>query len=285
MREILIAENAGYCFGVKRAMNIAWDELNKDDERKVFAYGPLIHNKQAVGKYEELGLITVDNIDDIEDENKIIIRSHGVGKSTYDQAKEKGLEIVDTTCPFVRKIHYIVSRALENGKDVIVMGNSDHPEVVGINGWCEERATVVKTLDDVKNIDFDKNRKYVFVSQTTMNLGEFERIEEYLNSLDIDVEIENTICSATKLRQNSATELASQVDLMVVIGGRHSSNTQKLVKICEDIVPTYSVETVDELKKQDFSEAKGYNKIGVTAGASTPGWIIDEVIDYLKSLD
>lgn len=283
MKEILIAENAGYCFGVKRAMNIAWEELNKKDETSsLYAYGPLIHNKQAVGKYEERGLITVESLDEVADNSRVIIRSHGVSKSVYDISKSMGLEVVDTTCPFVKKIHYIVSKASEEGKNVILFGNISHPEVEGISGWCKGSAVVVGSFEELRSKRFDIDKKYVLVSQTTMNLSEFEKIEEYLRSVGLDVEVENTICSATKLRQNSAKELAQKVDIMVVIGGRHSSNTQKLVKICSEIIPTISVETSSELNKDDFSK---YKIIGVTAGASTPDWIIDEVVKFLRGLE
>ena len=254
MKNILIADNAGFCFGVKRAMNMAWNELDKSDKVAIYALGPLIHNKQAVAKYEERGMLTVDTIEEIEKiesekvrrginaskDREMIIRSHGVSKSIYDEAKLKNIPIIDTTCPFVRKIHYLANKCFEDGKQLIVIGDRNHPEIIGINGWSSHSAII-----------------------------------------DIKFEVENTICSATRVRQESARELAQKVDLMIVIGGKHSSNTQKLVKICQDIVDTFSIETKEDL---DRNLLEKYHTIGITAGASTPDWIIEEVINFLREL-
>lgn len=282
MKKILIADDAGFCFGVKRAMNIAWNEVNAGKGKKIYALGPLIHNKQAVSKYEEKGLVTIDEIDQISDkDSKMIIRSHGVAKKIYDLADENGLEVVDTTCPFVKKIRDIVNKAYSDGKQVIILGDKNHPEIMGINGWCQNSGIIFKTLEEFKGLELDKSKEYLVVSQTTMNEKEFERILDYIKKLDMNISVENTICSATRVRQNSARKLASQVDLMIVIGGRHSSNTQKLASICSETVKTYGIETKDELEGVDFGP---YSTIGVTAGASTPDWIIETVIDYLSSL-
>lgn len=282
MKKIIIADNAGYCFGVKRAMNMAWNELEKnmDSNRKIYALGPLIHNKQAVSKYEEKGLVTIEKISEIEDINsEMIIRSHGVSKEIYDEAQRINIDIVDTTCPFVKKIHYIVKDAYEKGKKIIVIGDKNHPEVIGIVGWCNNDALIFK---DINEIDFNKilpDFDYVLVSQTTMNEVKFNEIVELLNNKKLNLKIENTICSATRIRQQSARELAEKVDFMIVIGGKHSSNTQKLVKICEEIVSTFSIETKDDLVHINLDE---YETVGLTAGASTPDWIIEEVISYLE---
>lgn len=282
MKEVLIAENAGFCFGVKRAMNMAQKELEEKKDISVYALGPLIHNKQAVEKYENMGLITIDKIDDVNQnlESEMIIRSHGVPKITYDEAESKGIDIVDTTCPFVKKIHYIVSKGEEENKSIILLGDSNHPEVIGINGWCKDKAIIFKELEEVKDYDFDKTKEYLVVSQTTMNEKNFDNIIEYLETLGLKLSVKNTICSATRVRQQAARELSQKVDVMVVIGGKHSSNTQKLVKICSEIVDTISIETKEDMKDVDFSR---YNKIGVTAGASTPDWIIEEAIEFLKT--
>lgn len=282
MKEVLIAENAGFCFGVKRAMNMAQKELEEKKDISVYALGPLIHNKQAVEKYENMGLITIDKIDDVNQnlESEMIIRSHGVPKITYDEAESKSIDIVDTTCPFVKKIHYIVSKGEEENKSIILLGDSNHPEVIGINGWCKDKAIIFKELEEVKDYDFDKTKEYLVVSQTTMNEKNFDNIIEYLETLGLKLSVKNTICSATRVRQQAARELSQKVDVMVVIGGKHSSNTQKLVKICSEIVDTISIETKEDMKYVDFS---GYNKIGVTAGASTPDWIIEEAIEFLKT--
>lgn len=295
MKNILIADNAGFCFGVKRAMNMAWNELDKSDRVAIYALGPLIHNKQAVAKYEERGMLTVDTIEEIEKiesekarqgiktskDREMIIRSHGVSKSVYDEAKLKDIPIIDTTCPFVRKIHYLANKCFEEGKQLIVIGDKNHPEIIGINGWSSHSAIIAKNLEELRNISFDTNKDYFIVAQTTMNEKEFDAIIDYIRSLDIKFEVENTICSATRVRQESARELAHKVDLMIVIGGRHSSNTQKLVKICQDIVDTFSIETKEDLDRKLLDK---YHTIGITAGASTPDWIIEEVINFLKEL-
>lgn len=283
MKRVIIADNAGFCFGVKRAMNIAYNEIEEKRDMQVYALGPLIHNRQAVEKYEERGLITVDEIEEIEIKENIemIIRSHGVAKKIYDEARDRGIEIVDTTCPFVKKIHDIVKKSEENKKAIILLGDKNHPEVIGINGWCKDSAIIFKDMDDVLKYDFDYDKSYVVVSQTTMNEENFEKIIEYLESLNLELDIKNTICSATRVRQQSARELSSKVDVMVVIGGKHSSNTQKLVNICKERGNTVSIETREDLYDVDFSN---YETIGVTAGASTPDWIIHEAIEYLEKL-
>lgn len=279
--EVKIAKNAGFCFGVKRAMNMAWDELENKNDNKVYSLGPLIHNKQAVDRYKEKGLIEMDSLDKIPSESKLIIRSHGVPKNVYVQSESKNMDIVDTTCPYVKKIHDIVKEFFNNGYKIIIVGNANHPEIVGINGWCNNEAFVINSEEEVDNIPFNNNDKYCVVSQTTANLEHFDKIVEKINSKTNNLTVKNTICFATKQRQLSAIDLAKEVDCMVVIGGKHSSNTQKLVNICKDIVTTFSIETKEELQKDMF---KGFKVAGVTAGASTPDWIIDEVIEYLKEI-
>ncbi len=281
MKEVLIAESAGFCFGVKRAMNMARVELLEKNQTAVYALGPLIHNKQAVAKHEDMGLITVDRLNDINQnlESKVIIRSHGVAKKIYDEAGLKGINIVDTTCPFVKKIHDIVTKGEKEEKEIILLGDAKHPEVIGINGWCKDKAIIFKELDEVKNYKFNKNKEYLLVSQTTMNEKKFDSIIEYLKGLDLKLSIKNTICSATRVRQEEARKLSEKVDVMVVIGGKHSSNTQKLVKICSEIVDTISIETKEDMQDVNFAK---YKIIGVTAGASTPDWIIEEAVDFLK---
>lgn len=279
--EVRIAENAGFCFGVKRAMKMAWDELENKDSNDVYSLGPLIHNKQAVDRYKEKGLMEIDSLDKIPNDSKLIIRSHGVAEDIYSQSKSKNMDIVDTTCPFVKKIHDIVKEFSEKGYKIIIVGNATHPEIIGINGWCNNEAIVINKEEEIDNISFNTEDKYCVVSQTTANLESFDKIVNKLQSKIEDLTIKNTICFATKERQLSAIDLAKEVDCMIVIGGRHSSNTQKLVNICKDIVPTFSIETREELEKDKL---QGFKVAGVTAGASTPDWIIEEVINYLKEI-
>lgn len=279
--EVRIAENAGFCFGVKRAMKMAWDELENKSENDVYSLGPLIHNKQAVNRYKEKGLMEKDSLEKIPNNSKLIIRSHGVAENIYTESQSKNMKIVDTTCPFVKKIHDIVKDYYTKGYKIIIVGNATHPEIIGINGWCNNEAYVINCLEEIDNITFNSNNKYCVVSQTTFNLELFDKIVDTLKSKTDNLTVKNTICFATKERQLAANDLAKEVDCMVVIGGKHSSNTQKLVNICEDLVPTFSIETKEELNKDDF---KNFKVAGVTAGASTPDWIIDEVIEYLKAI-
>ncbi|OSB12116.1 4-hydroxy-3-methylbut-2-enyl diphosphate reductase [Paraclostridium bifermentans] len=278
--EVKIAKNAGFCFGVKRAMKMAWDELQKSEDG-IYALGPLIHNKQAVLKYEENGLKTIDEVSEVPTSKSMIIRSHGVGEIVYTESKEKGLNVIDTTCPFVKKIHEVAKKHYSQGFDIIVIGDEKHPEVIGINGWCNNEAIIIKTLEDLESTNLDKNKKYCVVAQTTINIDLYNKILEALSNKLDNVIFNNTICSATKVRQEAAKEISSDVDMMVVVGGKHSSNTQKLVQICQEYVPTLAIETVNELNPEDF---KGFKKVGLTAGASTPDWIIEEVISYIKAL-
>lgn len=279
--EVRIADNAGFCFGVKRAMKIAWDELENKSENNIYSLGPLIHNKQAVDRYKEKGLVEMDNLESIPSESKLIIRSHGVAEKVYTESKAKNMEIVDTTCPFVKKIHDIVKDFSKRGYKIIIVGNANHPEIIGINGWCNNEAIVINKLEEIDDITFDPTQIYCVVSQTTANLESFDKIVQKLKTKINNLTVKNTICFATKERQISAIDLAREVDCMVVIGGKHSSNTQKLVNICKDLVPTFSIETKEELEKEKFA---GFKVAGVTAGASTPDWIIEEVINYLKEI-
>ena len=279
--EVRIADNAGFCFGVKRAMKMAWDELENKSENNIYSLGPLIHNKQAVDRYKEKGLVEMDNLESIPSESKLIIRSHGVAEKVYTESKAKNMEIVDTTCPFVKKIHDIVKDFSKRGYKIIIVGNANHPEIIGINGWCNNEAIVINKLEEIDNITFDPTQIYCVVSQTTANLESFDKIVQKLKTKINNLTVKNTICFATKERQISAIDLAREVDCMVVIGGKHSSNTQKLVNICKDLVPTFSIETKEELEKEKFA---GFKVAGVTAGASTPDWIIEEVINYLKEI-
>ena len=279
--EVKIAKNAGFCFGVKRAMQTAWDELENKSENNIYSLGPLIHNKQAVNRYKEKGLVEMDNLESIPSESKLIIRSHGVAEKVYTESKAKNMEIVDTTCPFVKKIHDIVKDFSDRGYKIIIVGNPNHPEIIGINGWCNNEAIVINKLEEIDDINFDPTQIYCVVSQTTANLESFDKIVQKLKTKINNLTVKNTICFATKERQISAIDLAREVDCMVVIGGKHSSNTQKLVNICKDLVPTFSIETKEELEKEKFA---GFKVAGVTAGASTPDWIIEEVINYLKEI-
>ncbi len=278
--QVKIAKEAGFCFGVKRAMQMAWDELEAKDE-KIYALGPLIHNKQAVSRYEDKGLVTIDEIDKAPIGKNLIIRSHGVGENVYIDATSRDLNIIDTTCPFVKKIHNIVKKSYKEGQNIIIIGDKKHPEVIGINGWCDNTSIIIKDIDEIDNLNLDKNDKYCVVAQTTINLNLYEKIKDKLSNKLDNITFNNTICSATKVRQEAARSLSKEVDCMVVVGGKHSSNTQKLVQICEEFVPTLAIETKSDL---DINYLNHFEKIGVTAGASTPEWIIEEVVSFIKNI-
>ncbi|WFD12134.1 4-hydroxy-3-methylbut-2-enyl diphosphate reductase [Tepidibacter hydrothermalis] len=275
-----IADYAGFCFGVQRAMDMAWEELETMNDDEVYSLGPLIHNKQAVKVYEDKGLNVVDDLDKVNEKSKIIIRSHGVSKDIYRNAVDKNLKVIDATCPFVKKIQDIANEYYNKGYKIIIVGDKSHPEVVGINGWCNNEAITIKNIEDLSEIPRNY-KKYCVVAQTTINLNMYKEISEKLKNILEDVIVHNTICLATRDRQKSASQLSKEVDCMIVIGGKHSSNTQKLVKICEENVETYHIETVSDLHAYDI---KKYSFVGITAGASTPSWIIEDVIKFIKNI-
>ena len=286
--KVKIAKEAGFCFGVKRAMKMAWDELELNSD--IYALGPLIHNKQAVQRYEDKGLVTVDTINDIPNDKSVIIRSHGVSSDIYDKANSNNLNIIDTTCPFVKKIHRLVQEYSDKGYLVIIIGSVDHPEVQGIVGWSHaDRTVVINCESDVEKLDLNVWKKVCIVAQTTFNYNKFQELVEIIqkkgyysvSTVDKDSEIivHNTICSATKERQEAAKELSAKVDAMLVIGGLSSSNTRKLYEICsENCRNTYFIQTKEDLENSDFSR---FDYVGITAGASTPNNIIEEVQKYV----
>lgn len=278
---IKVARNSGFCFGVEKAVNKAFDATQQNKEN-IYSLGPIIHNKQVIGKLMETGLDVVNTIEEIQ-HGTVIIRSHGVGKDIYDQAELKDLKIIDTTCPFVRRIQNIVKDYYQNGYKIAVIGDPKHPEVIGINGWCENEALIIQSESDIPE-DMDHVDKLCIVVQTTMPLSRFETLSEQLSQRAEHVEKFDTTCFATKERQESAKELALEVEAMVVVGGYNSSNTQKLVDICKRIRPhsTFHIETAAALNSQDF---KDFESVGITAGASTPEWIIQDVIKYLNKLN
>ncbi len=242
--KVIVSNHSGFCFGVEKAMNTAFTEVNNKDS--IYTLGPLIHNKQAVEKLENNGIKTIEKLDELE-EGTVIIRSHGVPKNVYDMAYEKKLGIVDATCPFVKKIQKIAKEYKEKGYNIIIIGNPDHPEVKGINGWCNNEAYIVKTRDDAKKLPFLD--KICIVVQTTMSLSLYLELAQIIEEKGKEVVKFNTICSATKDRQEAARSLSQKVEAMVVIGGYHSSNTQKLVEICKQENPdtTFHIETINEL--------------------------------------
>lgn len=273
MSNIRVAESAGFCFGVKRAIEMAYEAIGV--EPKLYSYGQLIHNKTVTDDLASKGLEIVENLDGLT-EGTLLIRSHGVGKALYDEAEAKGLKILDGTCPFVKKIHNIVHDKLAEGMGIIIVGDGTHPEVIGINGWCENAAVILEDEEAAKTKEIPEKEKYAVVVQTTFRQAKFDKILEILRDRGINMEVHNTICSATEKRQTEAEELSKTVDKMIVIGGKNSSNTQKLVEICaKNCGNTVHIETICDLVLNNFGKD---DKIGITAGASTPPAIIKEVV-------
>ncbi len=283
--KVILAEYSGFCFGVKKAIDRAFNEvkLNKE-EQPIYSLGPLIHNPQVVAKLAESGVKVVDNLDEIKEKGNIIIRSHGVSEEIYGAAKKKASKIINTTCPFVRRIQDIVKEHHQKGYKIAIIGNPNHPEVIGINGWCNNEGMIIKEKEDVEKIPIDS--PLCVVVQTTMAIPLYHELTQLINSRvkDKEIKIYNTICHATQERQNAVKSLAKEVDAMIVVGGYHSSNTQKLVAISKVERPdtTFHVETAEEL---DLDQLKKFEILGVTAGASTPPWIIDAVVKRLNSLE
>ncbi|ROR22370.1 4-hydroxy-3-methylbut-2-enyl diphosphate reductase [Mobilisporobacter senegalensis] len=273
--DIKLANSAGFCFGVKRAVDTVYNEIKNG--QKVYTYGPIIHNDEVVNDLKEKGVEVIRNIEELNNitEGTIIIRSHGVSKDIYDIIKNKGLKLVDATCPYVLKIHKAVKRQLEEGREIVIIGNESHPEVQGIKGWCNNKATVIETINEANDYHVSEGAKLCIVSQTTFNYKKFKDLVEIISKKGYDILVINTICNATEERQTEARELASQSDAMIVIGGKHSSNTQKLYEICKkECEDTYYIQTLSDLDLELF---KSFRSVGITAGASTPNNIIKEV--------
>lgn len=285
--KVIKAKTAGFCFGVKRAVDTVYEQADTCGG-PIYTYGPIIHNEEVVKDLESRGVSVIRSEEELESitEGTVIIRSHGVEKRICDKLRGKGLRIVDATCPFVKKIHNIVEKESAEGKYILIIGNPDHPEVIGIRGWAGSNVSVIQNADDIEKVDFSKNKKICVVSQTTFNYNKFQELVEILrkkrydnNVLNIS-NILNTICNATEERQREAKTIAGEVDTMLVVGGRHSSNTQKLFEICkEECGNTYYIQTPVDLDSEMFQHS---SYVGITAGASTPKKIIEEVQEHVR---
>lgn len=276
--EVILARHHGFCYGVKRAVKMAQDSIRLDSSS--FTLGPIIHNPQMVERLAEEGVGMINNLTEITS-GTIIIRSHGVGPDTYEQAKKTGLNIVDATCPHVKKAQVAAHDLSEAGYQVIIVGEKHHPEVKSIFEWSGKRAIIVETADEAEKIK-NKN-KLGIVAQTTFSGSEFKEIVTILLDKSNDIKIDRTICTATEQRQAAAIKLASEVKLMIVIGGKNSANTTRLAELCEAArCKTYHIETAQEVHGQWFS---GIDKVGITAGASTPDWIIEEVYQKVQDME
>ena len=279
MKEVILAKSAGFCFGVKRAVDTVYEQTGK---KNVYTFGPIIHNEEVVKDLEKKGVFVINTMEELDDitEGTVIIRSHGVSSAVYEALQKKGVEIVDATCPFVLKIHNIVKQESANGKQIVIIGNEKHPEVEGIMGWSKTQVHVVDTAEKAQNLQLDPQREVCIVSQTTFNYNKFKDLVEIIMKKSYDVSVLNTICNATKERQTEAESIAESVDAMIVIGDKHSSNTQKLVEICRKACDnTYYIQTLDDL---DLNQLGSVETVGITAGASTPNNIIEEVQNNVR---
>ncbi len=277
--EVKLAKSAGFCFGVKRAVEQVYEQIETGG--KIYTYGPIIHNEEVVRDLEERGVKVIHDEDELAGikEGTVVIRSHGVPARIYDLIEQNGLECVDATCPFVKRIHNIVEKESAQNQ-IIIIGNAGHPEVEGIMGWCHTPAVVIKSAQEAENFEPDGEKTLCIVSQTTFNYNKFKELVEIFQKRGYNVNVVNTICNATEVRQTEAAQIAAEVDAMIVIGGRHSSNTQKLYEICrEKCKATYFIQRLGDLHLELPETAV---LVGITAGASTPNNIIEEVQNYVR---
>ena len=280
--EVIVAKTAGFCFGVERAVNQVYDQI-KHGSGPIYTLGPIIHNEGVVRDLEEKGVKVLNSENEISalTEGTVIIRSHGVGKHIYDMLKAQGVQIVDATCPFVKKIHRIVQEQNLQGRRVIIIGDETHPEVEGIKGWGDARTMVVKNEEQMEKLPSFTGEKLCIVSQTTFNYNKFKELVEIISEKGYNIIIRNTICNATEERQTEAREIAKRVDAMIVVGGSSSSNTRKLYEICKnECKDTYYIQTLNDLDMTSLGKA---DCIGITAGASTPNNIIQEVYTNVRT--
>lgn len=281
--EIIIGKTAGFCYGVKNAVNKTKEEVQK--QKTTYCLGELVHNKQVTKKLKEQGLIIINNIEDAKE--NVIIRSHGVPEKIYERAKELNLKVVDLTCPNVLKIHNIVKEYSTKGYYIFIIGQKEHAEIIGTVSYCKNNSTILEKEEDVitavSNFKKSNLEKILVVSQTTFSLEKFNKIVKNIkDNINVKLEIKNTICNATSVRQKETQELAKQVDLMIIIGGKHSSNTNKLYEIakkeCKNCI---LIETAEELNEKCIKSAR---KIGIMAGASTPNESIENVVEKLNKI-
>ena len=274
--EVIVAKTAGFCFGVKRAVEQVYEQIEKA-EKQVYTYGPIIHNEFVVKDLEEKGVCVLNTEEELSalTDGIVVIRSHGVGKHIYDLLEAHHITVVDATCPFVKKIHRIVEKQTAEGRRVIIIGSPEHPEVQGIRGWGNDTTLVVEKPEQIDDLLLSKEEKLCIVSQTTFNYKKFQDLVEKFEKKGYDILVLNTICNATQERQVEARRIASEVDAMIVIGGKHSSNTQKLYEICQkECKNTYFIQSLGDFNPECVNSVRS---VGITAGASTPNQIIEEV--------
>lgn len=287
--EVILAQNSGFCFGVKRAIEIALNEADKhkNSTKKIFTYGPIIHNDIVISELKSKGIEDYNSINSCPNnsESIVIIRSHGVGPLVYDELKNKNIEVVDATCPFVTKIHELAYEYSKTECTIIIFGDKNHSEVKGIVGWAGNNCHVVASIEDLENLNLKKDSKYVIFSQTTFDVSTFKILVEFLTKNGYNFKVFDTICPSTKLRQDEVFEISRKVSIMLVIGSKNSSNTKKLFNIASaNCSKTYLIENLSDLEKINFLDVDSKtSKIGIGAGASAPEKIIQEVVEYVRN--
>ncbi|MBO6240418.1 MAG: 4-hydroxy-3-methylbut-2-enyl diphosphate reductase [Butyrivibrio sp.] len=281
--EVYVAEHAGFCFGVTKAVETVYDQIKNSTGVNIYTYGPIIHNEIVVSDLEKKGVRVINSPEELNEltDGTIVIRSHGVTKEVYNKIEEKGLNVIDATCPFVKRIHKIVDEQSAAGKSIIVVGSANHPEVEGIVSYARGPVFVIDSPKEAENFNENRELEYTLVSQTTFNRNKFQETVEIFENNGYNINIVNTICNATDERQSEAEEIATKADVMIVIGGANSSNSRKLYEICsQKCERTYFIQTLEDLHLKMTSDVK---LVGITAGASTPKNIIEEVQNYVRT--
>jgi (E)-4-hydroxy-3-methyl-but-2-enyl pyrophosphate reductase len=278
--EVLLADEYGFCFGVERAVEMVEEAVN-EGVRPIRSLGPLIHNAQEMERLGEKGVSTIDSPEEADGDTIAVIRAHGVTPQVQRNLEQRAAQVIDATCPFVTRVQHLAERAAAQGRDVVVAGNPDHPEMIGVVGYAPDNTYVVRDASEVASLP--TLRSPLVVSQTTIKLKTFLEVAEAVRQkADAEPQVVNTICSATRDRQDAARGLAGEVDAFYVIGGRHSSNSVKLLAVCqEQCEKSFLIETPAEINPGDL---EGVNRVGVTAGASTPDWLIDQVVQRLNEI-
>ena len=279
---VILAKSAGFCFGVKRAVDTVYERIL--EKEPLYTFGPIIHNEEVVRDLEKKGVVVVNDVDELagKPQGTVIIRAHGVERGVCEKIQALGFSIVDATCPFVLKIHRLVERYSGEDCHIVIVGNASHPEVKGIKSWSNAEDTrVIGTREEAEKYDASHGKKVCIVSQTTFNYNKFQELVEIISKKGYNIIIRNTICNATEERQTEAREIAKRVDAMIVVGGSSSSNTRKLYEICKkECYDTFYIQTINDLDLESLGRAEC---IGITAGASTPNNIIQEVYTNVRT--
>ncbi len=281
--KVELAKSAGFCFGVQRAVDTVYKQIDEHEGEKIYTYGPIIHNEEVIKDMEKKGVEVIHSEEELAQIRSgiVIIRSHGVPKRICDLLEQNSVEYVDATCPFVKKIHRIVEEKSTEGYHIVIIGNPEHPEVMGIKGWANGPVSIIQTEEEASSFKPDsESGKVCVVAQTTFNYNKFKDLVEIISEKGYDIIVLNTICNATKERQEEAYDIAKRVDAMIVIGDKRSSNTQKLFEICSNAcADTYYIQTLDDL---NTNQLRSVETVGITAGASTPNKIIEEVQNNVR---